>query len=53
MKVVNKYDNIDHVDNFFFKKLDFRKKYPELSKVIIIILTLCHGQADIERFFPK
>ena len=53
MKDKNKYGNIDHPDDFFFRKLDFRKKYPELSKVIIITLTLCHGQADIERGFSQ
>ena len=32
--------------------MDVGKKYPELSKVIII-LTLSHGQADVERGFSQ
>ena len=54
MKLVNKDDDIDRVDDFFFIKLDVGKKYPELSKVIIIIiLTLSYGQANIERGFSQ
>ena len=53
MKLVNKDDDIDRLDDFFFTKLDVGKKYPELSKVVIIILTLSHGQADIERGFSQ
>ena len=33
--------------------MDIGKKYSELSKVIIIILILSHGKADIEREFPE
>ena len=51
MKLVNKDHDIDRLDEFFFIKLDVGKIYPELSKVIIVILTLSHGQADIERGF--
>ena len=52
MKLLNKNDDIDRLDDFFFTKLDVEKKYPELSKVIIIIiLTLSHGRADTERGF--
>ena len=38
---------------FFFTKFNAGKKYLELTKIIIIILTLSYGQADIERVFPK
>ena len=53
MKLGNKDDDIDRLDDFFFTELDVGKKYPELSKFIIIILTLSHGQADIERGFSQ
>ena len=55
MKLLNKNDDIDRLDDFFFTKLDVEKKYPELSKVIIIIiiLTLSHGRADTERGFSQ
>ena len=49
MKLVNKDDGIACLDDFFFTKLDVRKKYPKLSKIIIVILNLNDGQ----RFFPK
>ena len=53
IKLVNKDDDIDRLDDFFFTKLNVGKKYPELSKVIIIII-LSHGQADTEReSFPQ
>ena len=51
MKLVDKDNDIDCLDDFFIAKLDVRKKYPELSKVIIVILTLIHQQADTERGF--
>ena len=51
MKLVNKDNDIDRLDDFFLAKLDVEKEYPELSEVIIIILTLSHGQADTERGF--
>ena len=51
IKLVNKDDDIDRLDDFFFTKLNVGKKYPELSKVIIIVI-LSHGQADTERGFP-
>ena len=50
---MNKDDDIDGLDDFFFTKLHVGKKYSELSKVIIIILTVSHGQADIERGFSQ
>ena len=50
---MNKDDDIDRLNDFFFTKLDVGKKYPELAKVIIITLTLSHGQADIERGFSR
>ena len=50
---MNKDDDIDRLNDFFFTKLDVGKKYPELAKVIIIILTLSHRQADIERGFSR
>ena len=53
MKLVNKDDDIDRLDDFFLAKLDVEKEYPELSEVIIIILTLSHGQADTERILPE
>ena len=39
------------LDDFFYKKMLVHKKYPELSEVVSIILTLSHGNADIERGF--
>ena len=51
IKLVNKDDDIDRLDDFFFTKLNVGKKYPELSKVIIIVI-LSHEQADTERGFP-
>ena len=53
MNLVKKDDDINRLDDFFFTKLDIGKKYPELPKVIIIILTFNHGQADIERGFSQ
>ena len=53
MKLVNKDDNINRLDDFYFTKLDVGKKYPELTNVAIIILTLSHGQAYIERRFSQ
>ena len=53
MKLVKEDDDINHLDVFFFTKLDAGMKYPELTKVIIIIPTLSHGQADIERGFSQ
>ena len=38
------------LDTFFFQQLKVAK-YPELSSVIKILLTLSHGQADVERGF--
>ena len=52
MKLVNKDDDVDHLDDLFFTKLDVGEKYPELSRVIII-LTLSHGQAAIDRGFSQ
>ena len=52
MKLLNKDDDIDRLDDF--TKLYVGKKYPELSKVmIIIILTLSHEQVDIKRGFSQ
>ena len=53
MKLVNKDDDIDGLDDFFFTKVAVRKKCPELSEVIIFILTLSHEQADIEKGFSR
>ena len=53
MKLVNKDDDINRLDDFYFTKLDVGKKYPELTNVAIIILTLSHGQAYIERRFSQ
>ena len=53
IKLVNKDDDIDRLDDFFFTKLDVGKKYPEQSKVIIIILILSHVQTDNERGFSQ
>ena len=53
MKLVNKDDNINRLDDFYFTKLNVGKKYPELTNVAIIILTLSHGQAYIERRFSQ
>ena len=50
---MNKDDDIDRLDYFFFTKLDVEKKYPEQSKVIIIILILSHVQIDNERGFSQ
>ena len=51
MKLLNKDDDIDRLDDF--TKLYVGKKYPELSKVIIIILTHSHEQVDIKRGFSQ
>ena len=39
------------LDEFFFKRIKISNKYAELSQVVIIILTLSHGNADVERGF--
>ena len=39
------------LDDFFYKKMKIHSKYPELSEVVSVILTLSHGNADIERGF--
>ena len=41
---------ISRSDNFYFKELKVAK-YPEFCSVIKIVLTLSHGQADVERGF--
>ena len=51
MKLVNKDHDIDGLDDFYFTKFDVGKKYSELSKVIVIILTISHGQTDIQKGF--
>ena len=44
-------DNIDKLDNFFFKKCNV-SKFPELSSVLKIVLTMSqHGQAYVGRGF--
>ena len=53
IKLVDKDDGIDCLDDFFLTKLDVGKKYSKLSKVIIIILTHSYEQADIERGFSQ
>ena len=42
---------LGRLDDFYFKQLKVGKKYPELASVIMVILTLSHGQADVERGF--
>ena len=39
------------LDEFYFKTMKVGTRYPELSVVLKIILTLSHGQADVERVF--
>ena len=39
------------LDNFFIKTMCIHKKYPELSDAVALILTLSHGNADVERGF--
>ena len=39
------------LDEFYFKTMKVGIRYPELSVVLKIILTLSHGQADVERVF--
>ena len=41
---------IERLDDFYFKQMKV-SKYPQLASVIQIILTLSHGQADVERGF--
>ena len=41
---------IPPLDDFYFKELK-DEKYPEFCSVIKIVLTLSHGQADVERSF--
>ena len=53
MKLVNKDDNINRLDHFYFTKLDVGKKYPELTKVAIIILTLVIDKLILREGFLK
>ena len=39
------------IDDFFFQDLKVYKKYPDMSTLLILILTLSHGQAEVERGF--
>ena len=39
------------LDDFFYKKMSIHRKYPELSEVVALILTLSHGNSDVERGF--
>jgi hypothetical protein len=39
------------LDDFFYSKMKIHSKYPELSVLVSLILTLSHGNADIERGF--
>ena len=50
MKLVNGSEDIDRLDDFYFKEAKIGV-YPELASVLKIILTLSHGQADVERGF--
>ena len=44
-------DDIDRLDTFYFHTMKVRSKYPSLAKVLELVLTLSHGQADVERGF--
>ena len=37
------------LDDFYYKKMMIHQKYPELSEVVSLVLTLSHGNADVER----
>ena len=39
------------LDDFFFKRILIHRKYPELSEVVALVLTLSHGNSDVERGF--
>ena len=43
-------NGISRLDDFYFQKLKI-SKYAELSAIVNIILTLSHGQSDVERGF--
>ena len=45
-------ETIAQLDDFYFKEMKIMK-YPELASVVMIILTLSHGQADVERGFSQ
>ena len=45
-------DEIERLDDFFLKEVKIAK-WEELSDVAQIILTISHGQADVERGFPS
>ena len=38
------------LDDFYFRKLNV-SKHPELASLLIVLFTLSHGQADVERGF--
>ena len=44
-------DSIDRLDVFYFHAMKVRSKYPSLAKLLELMLTLSHGQADVERGF--
>ena len=48
--MVNGSEDIDRLDDFYFKEAKIGV-YPGLASVLKIILTLSHGQADVERGF--
>ena len=39
------------LDDFFYQKMLIHKKYPHLSEVVSLVLTLSHGNSDVERGF--
>ena len=41
-------EDIIRLDDFYFKEFKISDLFPELSSVIKIILTMSHGQADVE-----
>ena len=43
-------NGISRLDDFYFQKLKI-SKYAELSAILKIIITLSHGQSDVERGF--
>ena len=43
-------EDVDNIDDFFFKKCNV-SKFPELSSVLNIVLTMNHGQTDVDRGF--
>ena len=47
------YDASKSLDDFFYNTLNIENDYPNLFKVVTVVLVLFHGQADVERGFSE